>query len=84
MMSSGPRTTKFPCDTYATGTLWISLIHSPHFKSKQMKIYLNQEVDLVAIRSPLLRYQIIGSPSGEPMFSLCRKWRKFAGHCKVT
>ena len=28
--------------------------------------------------------RIIGSPSGEPMFSLCRKWRKFAGHCKVT
>ena len=28
--------------------------------------------------------EIIGSPSGEPMFSLCRKWRKFAGHCKVT
>ena len=27
---------------------------------------------------------LIGSPSGEPMFSLCRKWRKFAGHCKVT
>ena len=31
-----------------------------------------------------LNYLIIGSPSGEPMFSLCRKWRKFAGHCKVT
>ena len=27
--------------------------------------------------------QFIGSPSGEPMFSLCRKWRKFAGHYKV-
>ena len=27
---------------------------------------------------------IIGSPSGEPMFSLCKKWRKFARHCKVT
>ena len=27
---------------------------------------------------------LVGSPSGEPMFSLCRKLRKFAGHCKVT
>ena len=28
--------------------------------------------------------ELVGSPSGEPMFSLCRKWRKIDGHCKVT
>ena len=28
--------------------------------------------------------EFIGSPSGEPMFSLCRKWTNFAGHCTVT
>ena len=27
---------------------------------------------------------VFGSPSGKPMFSLRRKWRKFAGHYKVT
>ena len=27
---------------------------------------------------------LFGSPSGEPMFSVCCKWRKFAGYCKVT
>ena len=38
---------------------------------------------LVSQLSPFVS-DLIGSPSGEPMFSLCRKWRKFAGHYKVT
>ena len=43
----------------------------------------NQPI-LKVIQDSTLIFLLTGSLSGKPMFSLCKKWRKFAGYCKVT
>ena len=55
------------------------------WSEEHLFIYQGRQLcDAKQAPSVLVNFKLIGSPSGEPMFSLCRKWRKFAGHCKVT
>ena len=64
------------------------LTHSKNIRNTQLCfVFLNFAFMCQNISACLKRntsWLVIGSPSGEPMFSLCRKWGKFAGHCKVT